>query len=326
MDKSFSKTIGIPESMCDCKYNMDYKKIYFLYGASYDEAIIEDNIAEKFYCDTEASILFREITDEELKMPFTIVNVGHYSVGDKHYTVRKNLNNYQLIYTISGQATVEFGGNKYECVPNSVILLDCNIPHRYSVPKSQIWEYKHIHFLANSESEIIAKKAQGFVISDRIEMDDFFYKIFIEMQNFNESSPYILSNYVSNILTEKIILDSRTKVNYPHIELIENAARYMRTHYSEHISISEISKNEFVSVYHFTRLFKEYYGTTPYDYLINYRISQAKMLLIQGKSITEISEKCGFGNANNFSRIFKKYNKISPGQYKKQHIRSNITK
>ena len=45
-------------------------------------------------------------------------------------------------------------------------------------------------------------------------------------------------------------------------------------------------------------------------------------MLAQGRAVKEIAQECGFGNANNFSRIFKKHTGISPNQFRAQFFGS----
>ena len=45
-------------------------------------------------------------------------------------------------------------------------------------------------------------------------------------------------------------------------------------------------------------------GTTPYNYLVNFRITQAKELLVRtGHSVSEIAQEVGCGDASNFSTL-----------------------
>ena len=47
------------------------------------------------------------------------------------------------------------------------------------------------------------------------------------------------------------------------------------------------------------------YGTSPYAYLVNYRVKKAKECLLMNMMVAETATLCGFGNINNFNRIFK---------------------
>ena len=213
---------------------------------------------------------------------------------------------------------IETGGRRYDCTKETVILVDCRQPHVYRVPKDETWCYKHIHFEVDAHSRLVADKAVGYLALWDNSIEQKLDEIFEEMRRFNTNSPYLLSNHIDNILTDLIRLRSQTAVLRPHMDLIEKAAGYMRSHYMEKININDLAKNEFVSVFYFTRLFKDYYGTSPYDYLVKIRLNKAKNLLAQGKRVKEVAEDCGFGNANNFYRVFKEHSGISPNQFRAQ--------
>lgn len=66
-----------------------------------------------------------------------------------------------------------------------------------------------------------------------------------------------------------------------------------------------------------SKYFKEQTGVNVIDYINQYRIEQAKRLLATDElTVQEVSERVGFLNSNSFIRVFKKYEGITPGQYK----------
>ena len=70
--------------------------------------------------------------------------------------------------------------------------------------------------------------------------------------------------------------------------------------------------------------FKNEYGTTIINYIINLKIKESKALLRENKySVTEISESLGFESVHYFCRCFKKHTGESPTQYAKS-IRSKF--
>lgn len=82
------------------------------------------------------------------------------------------------------------------------------------------------------------------------------------------------------------------------------------------ISIEEISKNVCVSKYHFTRLFKDIYGISPYQFLKTVRLEKAKELLLKDYSLNEIAHQVGFIETNSFINAFKSYTKVYPTQFR----------
>lgn len=94
--------------------------------------------------------------------------------------------------------------------------------------------------------------------------------------------------------------------------------QYVRTHMEEPIAVGELATQVGVSPEHLTRLFRKATGCSLKEYLIREKIEASKMLLVTtGLSVTEIAGHVGYGNYNNFNKIFKKYEGCSPAEYRK---------
>ncbi|UOQ74972.1 helix-turn-helix transcriptional regulator [Hymenobacter cellulosilyticus] len=69
----------------------------------------------------------------------------------------------------------------------------------------------------------------------------------------------------------------------------------------------------------FFRLFKREFGLTPVEYIIQERLAEAKRLLRNPvATVADVCFRAGFNNPAYFQTIFKKYEGITPGLYKKQ--------
>ena len=80
------------------------------------------------------------------------------------------------------------------------------------------------------------------------------------------------------------------------------------------------------SMNHFRKLFKDTTGNTPLAFCQILRIDYAKGLMRRyghDMSIKEISERAGFRDSYYFSRLFRKYEKISPSEYMNSHERDD---
>jgi AraC-like DNA-binding protein len=99
---------------------------------------------------------------------------------------------------------------------------------------------------------------------------------------------------------------------------IIEAARYIRTNYRKPLSIEEMAGYIHLSKYYFIRLFKRSMGVTPYKYILNTRITEAKILLrTTDVSVGEISERGGFMDESNFIAAFKKQSGMKPLEYRR---------
>lgn len=97
------------------------------------------------------------------------------------------------------------------------------------------------------------------------------------------------------------------------------AMEFIKKHYQENITVSQIAEAAGYSSGYLTSVFKKKNGKTVMEYLNWYRVEEAKALLREsGLKSYEIAEKVGFSDPNYFSRIFKKYVGKSVNEYKKR--------
>ena len=99
---------------------------------------------------------------------------------------------------------------------------------------------------------------------------------------------------------------------------ISFAMYYFRKNYNQPICIEEYAASRGFSTCWFIRCFKQVTGSTPLQYILNLRISNAQSLLEStDSSITEIANFVGYENPLYFSRLFCKQIGISPKEYRK---------
>lgn len=94
---------------------------------------------------------------------------------------------------------------------------------------------------------------------------------------------------------------------------------YLDEHYTERITLDDLAERFFINKFYLSKIFKETYGTTVNNYLISKRITRAKQLLrFTDMTVDEVGAAVGMGDANYFSRMFRKVEGISPREYRKQ--------
>ncbi len=124
-----------------------------------------------------------------------------------------------------------------------------------------------------------------------------------------------------NTILGEIALSVVAKVNIYNnrgIKLImQRAMEFIDENYNEQISLNEIAEHTFVSTYYISRLFKKELGKNFVDYLNEIRIKKAKELLKDLRFKTyEVAELVGISDAHYFSKLFKKYENITPSEYR----------
>lgn len=101
--------------------------------------------------------------------------------------------------------------------------------------------------------------------------------------------------------------------------LVDNAKKYLDKNYAKPITLAQAAEDLGVSQSHLSREFVKYTGEQPIYYLTKVRLEKAVELLNStDMNLMDISKACGFSNDNYFSKVFKKYMKISPSEFRKQ--------
>lgn len=99
------------------------------------------------------------------------------------------------------------------------------------------------------------------------------------------------------------------------------AQAYIQKNYRRDLTLDEVSREVHVSPYYFSKLFKEETGENFVEYLTKLRIRKAKpMLLEPGSSVKQVCLSVGYSDPSYFSRIFKRYEGVTPTEFREAHL------
>lgn len=94
---------------------------------------------------------------------------------------------------------------------------------------------------------------------------------------------------------------------------------FIHTHYSDRISVDDMARSARISRTECFRCFRTILGKTPTEYLTEYRLSTAAMLLANtSRTLTDISTSCGFNSPSYFGKLFRERCRVSPKKYRVQ--------
>jgi len=106
---------------------------------------------------------------------------------------------------------------------------------------------------------------------------------------------------------------------------IEKAIRYIDENFKEHPSVDEIAKNIGMSKYHFIRVFKEYVGVTPKQFLHCVTLNYAKEHIKESKSILDSSLDIGLSSTSRLHELFVNLIGVTPKEWKEKGKDVQIT-
>lgn len=128
----------------------------------------------------------------------------------------------------------------------------------------------------------------------------------------------LCKNMVSDFMTRM----QRSKMASSISPSIQNVCYYIQKHLAEPLSMESLANLAGYTEYYFSHKFQQEIGITVKDFILNEKITQAKLLLSNSsQSIQDISDALGFCNRSYFSTCFQKKVGMSPTQYKAQHAK-----
>jgi two-component system, response regulator YesN len=99
---------------------------------------------------------------------------------------------------------------------------------------------------------------------------------------------------------------------------IDQVMEYIRVSYHLDLSLERIADHVKLNHAYLSRMFKQETGKTVVEYLTQIRLDASKSLLRSTeRTIQDIAEEVGYLNVNSFIRFFKRYEGITPGEYRK---------
>lgn len=130
-----------------------------------------------------------------------------------------------------------------------------------------------------------------------------------------ENEPVI--NSIANTL---VMYCSEENLFEPSDKKTSEMLTFISGHLSDNLSIPFLAEKFGYNEQYFIRMFQKRVGITPYKYILNLRLREAGRLLVSNPdmSITEVSEKTGFGDVKSMGRTFKKTYRVSPGEFRRK--------
>ena len=103
----------------------------------------------------------------------------------------------------------------------------------------------------------------------------------------------------------------------------EGALAYIKAHFAEPITLTELAKSIGITPEHLSRVFKRKTGFGFSEYLNMFRLQQAESMLKDDRSlrICDIAFACGFNDSNYFSKRFREIYGFTPSGFRKRNFR-----
>ncbi|MGM9681795.1 MAG: helix-turn-helix domain-containing protein [Eubacteriales bacterium] len=292
-------------------------------------------------------------------MAHQLVRAGQYLENDRDISVllaevpahhlRHEHDFIEIAYIVSGKGVHVIGDDRIPTGKGDIFLLDAHVPHEYFAEEGSPllvcncvfqppavsdsfrsgerfldWAYHSLY-----QPSLSAEGPKDYVKllgTGGHEFENILDIMYAECHNRREGTGQVVrANLIILLVTLFRLYDStpdRSAADaYYRRHIVQNTTDYIREHYKENIRCEDLAEHCFLSVSHFSRIFREVTGTTALNVLRDYRIEiSCDLLLYTQMPISEVANSVGYTDMKHFYRLFRKIKGVTPGEYRKQMI------
>lgn len=266
------------------------------------------------------------ITPASMDILFYFVSAGWHQCNS-NYRIRreKGCSSYLILMTVSGLGHLQIENQAYHLTSNTVAVVPPCLFHEYYAGGDDLWEFYWIHLderhCRNILNFIVQKSGYVFSVHNHRQLTDGIEDLlFLNSEksiDFEIEISSKISQFIHLLLSGSAWTPSITNNGK---ELTKQVIAFIEKNYKNPVSITDISKQLYLSTAHMIRVFKAKTGYSPYEYLNRYRILIAcELLKFTNMPIQQISAQVGFKNTSNFISNFKKIKLVTPTVFRESN-------
>ena len=243
---------------------------------------------------------------------------------------------YEFVYTDGGEIDCNIQNRAVRLQQGDFFLIPPKEKHFYSAIPGKSAAIFIVCFSSNSEIlHILEEKLQLSSKNKHLLVDIIkeaknafsfpFDKKLKQLQSPLFGSQQLVESKIEELLIclirEKLCENNNIKFVMNGVELennlVNDVTQILQKQIYSRISLDEISRQTYYSKTYLNAIFQKNVGFTIMQYYTELKIQEAKKLLREGKSATEIANLLNFDSPTYFTKVFKKHAGLTPSQYKK---------
>ena len=255
-------------------------------------------------------------------------------------------NYFQIYYVISGRIAHHLENSTAELSSGDIFILPPNQPHYIETPAGDVDFYSlsfmpdyfqtvkeanklvldFLFYLQTEDAEKIEPRIP-LPYEDAIFVRTLLERILTEFSGSKTGKNEIIKETVSVLLSlfarayfEKNAAILVAKENR---QLVMHSIEYIKKHFDEEITLSEIIRRSAMSKTSFCAIFHSIVGMPFKEYLNRCRIEKAAEMIALGEKISVACACCGYSDFSTFYRNFKKYMELSPSKFANKNRPAN---
>lgn len=211
-----------------------------------------------------------------------------------------HINHYIIGYIFKGNIFIKTDTEIKECQENECFCIVQNVAHAI-VPETEQYSMLSISI---EENILLYSELEEVIVTINL-----LCKKILSEHNYE----------VNRVLIEDLLISLKSQITgiiSEFDDMSEHLAKIIIEYSENPMSIDDMSKQISVSPYHMIRTFKNKLGLSPHQFQLQARLRKAKVLLDRGMNVVDIAMQLGFCDQSHFDKCFKKFNGITPNEYK----------
>ena len=255
--------------------------------------------------------------------------IGTLQALQPHISRRAKLDSFLFFVVVDGAGELVYEGEKYALQAGDSVFIDCRKPYAHQPKKEALWTLKWIHFNGSNLPNIHKKYEErggkpvfaSRDVAGLIRTVDRCYEVASGQSHIRDMEINGILSELLTLIMKQTVREAGAVSQREYAKRVQPAAikAYIDIHFSQKLTLESLASQFFVDKTYLARIFKVQYGVTLMEYIYAVRMAKAKELLrFTQDTIEQVGEAVGVEDANYFSRVFKKFEGITPSEYRRQ--------
>lgn len=256
-----------------------------------------DHYTKKQYPKTTPALLkdpliFGQLVKREVKDVHPI-SIGKATIPPSFQAYTNCINSVHLFFSIKGSGSFELEGTWYHIKEQEFFVLPIGTVTYLCASENASWTYRWISFSGTLSHDFMTFPT---VFSLPKDFTDTLYDP-------KEDERNLSSQLAGDLFRIHARLYNPDDTSSDYVQSVINR---INISYMQKLTVTNLAKELGLDRSHLSRVFKARMDVTIQEYLLHFRITKSKQYLLNGYSVTDTAQLCGFGERINFSRAFLK--------------------
>lgn len=267
----------------------------------------------------------------ETGVDLVLTECGYEKCDPRHYWEGRK--GFHVIHVVlSGRGSMKLGDEVYHAHGGDIFYIPPDKEIIYRADDAEPWEYRWVGFVGTKAmvalNETVLPRTITMSLEDVDALSNRMQQIYDCACQGTDRGDLLALGHMYFFLAELLEqCGSQGRDGDMAADYVHRATDFIREHYVERITVDDVCQVLSISRSYLYKLFKRYYGMSPSNYLIRFRLEKARELLnAQQYPVNEVAERVGFSDHPYFTKRFRMVYDMTPREYARRLHKEKMKK